>query len=103
MSPRASLGLLITAGVLASASADAAGLSPNLNIRSTGPTNTATLATGRIPGHGYPSYTPPPAVYGGPRPHITQFNSNDQFDTNGNINPGGGGGGTKPSKSPNLK
>jgi hypothetical protein len=101
MSPRAFLVLLVTAGVLASASADAAGLSPNLNFHSTGPSSTTVLATGRTPGYG-PSYVPPPS-YGGSRPRFTQFDSNDQFDTNGNINPGGGGGGAKPGKSPNLK
>ena len=36
-------------------------------------------------------------------PPIPRNNSNDQFDTNGNLNPGGGdGGGVKPSKKPNL-
>ena len=101
MSPRATLVLLITAGVLASASADAGTISPNLNIRSIGPSNTTMLAAGRTADH-YPAYTPPPAV--APRPRFTQqFNSNDAFDTNGNINPGGGGGGDKPNKKPSLQ
>jgi hypothetical protein len=78
--------------VLASASADAAGLSPNLNMRSSSTNNTTTFA-GRPAGH-YGPTTPPP---------IPRSTSNDQFDTNGNINPGGGGGSFKPGKSPNKK
>jgi hypothetical protein len=100
MSPRAALVLLVSAGMLASASADAAGLSPSLNIHSIGPGSITALAAGRTAGH-YPSYTPPPAV--SPDPHFTQFNSNNAFDSNGNINPGSGGGGNKPNKKPNLQ
>ena len=92
MSSRAFLALLITTGVLASASANAAGLSPSLNIHSPGLNNTATLAPR---GH-YPtgSTTPPP---------LWQSSANDPYDTSTNLNPGGGGGGVKPSKSPALK
>jgi len=91
--------LIAAAGLFADASAEAAGLSPNLNIRSPGPTNTMTMAAGRGYGSGYPA---PPAYAGPQRPRFTIFNSNDQFDTNGNLNPGGGGGGIKPGKHPNL-
>jgi hypothetical protein len=98
MSARATLLLLIAAGALAGARADAAGLSPNLTIRSTGPV----ITTFRTPGYGYPSYTPPPAVAVSPHAPV-RFNTNDQFDTGGNINPGSGGGGTKPGKKPNLQ
>jgi hypothetical protein len=91
--------ILVAASLLGGPRAEAAGLSPNLNIRSPGPTNTMTMAAGRGYGSGYPA----PPVYAGPqRPRITVFNSNDQFDTNGNLNPGGGGGGTKAGKHPNL-
>jgi hypothetical protein len=101
MSVRAStFAFLLTAGVLASASADAANLAPNFNIRSPAVTNAATLAAGR--GYDYPSYPAPPAAYP-TRPRFTEFETNDQFDTNGNLNPGGGGGGVKPGKEPNLR
>jgi len=92
MSPRSFLVLLTAAGVLASASADAAGLSPSLNIRTSSATNTMTFA-GRPPGH-YGPTTPPP---------IPRYAGNDPYDTSSNLNPGGGGGGVKPGKSPNKK
>ena len=44
MSPRSLLVLLTAAGVLASVTAGAANLSPNLSIRSPGVTNTTVLA-----------------------------------------------------------
>ena len=84
---------------LAGTSADAGNLAPNLNIRSPAVTNAATLSAGR--GYGYPSYVPPP-VAAPTRPRFTEFTTNDQFDTNGNLNPGGGGG-MKPGKKPNLQ
>ena len=92
MSSRAFVVFLIAAGVLASVSADAAGLSPNLNFHSSGLNNAATMASR---GH-YPSssYTPPP---------VYQSSANDPNDTSSNLNPGGGGGGVKPGKTPNLK
>jgi hypothetical protein len=92
MSPRIFLVLLATAGVLASASADAAGLSPNLSIRSSSVPNTAILA-------GHHGYYPTPK---GPPP-IPRSSANDPYDTSSNLNPGGGGGSYKPGKSPNLK
>jgi hypothetical protein len=93
MSLRALLVLLTTAGVLASVTADAANLSSNLSIRSLGPTNTNVLA-GRPPGYGYGPHTPPP---------LPRSSANDPFDTSSNLNPGGGGGGTKPGHKPNLQ
>ena len=95
MSPRSLLVLLTTAGVLASVTADAANLSPNLSIRSPGVTNTTVLA-GPPPGHGgYPAPKGPPP--------LPRSSANDPFDTSSNLNPGGGGGGIKPSNKPNLK
>jgi hypothetical protein len=91
---------LLTAGLLASASVDAANRAPNLNIRSPAVTNAATLAAGRS--YGYPSYPAPPAAYP-TRPSFAEFETNDPFDTNGNLNPGGGGGDVKPGKKPNLQ
>jgi hypothetical protein len=93
MSPRSLLVVLTTAGVLASASVDAANLPPNLSIRSLGVTNTTVLA-GRPPGYGYGPHTPPP---------LPRSSANDPFDTSSNLNPGGGGGGAKPSNKPNLQ
>ncbi|GLR84546.1 hypothetical protein [Bradyrhizobium iriomotense] len=90
--------------VLAAPAARAAGLSPNLSIHTTA-VNTTTLAPGRTY-NGYPSYKPPPAAYGGPRPPrgTTSFSSNSQFDdSTGNLNPGGGGSGTPTVKELNLQ
>jgi hypothetical protein len=95
VSPRSLLVLLTTAGVLASVTADAANLSPNLSIRSPGITNTTGFA-GPPPGHG---------GYGTPKgpPPLPRSSANDPFDTSSNLNPGGGGGGTKPSNKPNAQ
>jgi hypothetical protein len=95
MSPRSLLVLLTAAGVLASVTAGAANLSPNLSIRSPGVTNTTVLA-GPPPGQGgYPAPKGPPP--------LTRSSANDPFDTSSNLNPGGGGGGTKPSSKPSLR
>lgn len=96
MSPRSLQLLLIAAGVLSSVSADAAGLSPDLSIRSSGMNNTAVYA-GRPPGHG--------GYSGGyPAPPLPRSSANDPYDTSQNLNPGGGGGGgLKPNPKPNLK
>jgi len=108
----------VSAGLLASASAHAAGPSTLPTIH-TAPhismTNTMTsvpqvtpvvpITTDRPPchyGYGYGcGGSPPPAVYP-QNPRFTTGPTNDSFDTTGNLNPGGGGGGTKPGKKPNL-
>jgi hypothetical protein len=62
MSPRALFVVLTTAGVLASVSADAANMSPNLSIRSPSVTNTNVYA-GPPSGHdGYPTPKGPPPL-----------------------------------------
>ena len=86
------LSVLLTLILLGSATAEAASFISSPRIQ-TGPhitNNAAVLQT-------YPR------GYGGPKepPPIPRNNSNDQFDTNGNLNPGGGGG-VKPGKKPNL-
>jgi hypothetical protein len=89
---------------LAAPAVQAAGLSPNLSIHTTGMNGVTTMA-GRVDRN--PSYTAPPYYPGGPRgPRGTPtFTSNSQFDDpSGNLNPGGGGGsGTTPVKKPNLQ
>ncbi|MBR1092623.1 hypothetical protein JQ621_34695 [Bradyrhizobium manausense] len=95
MSPRFFLFVLTTIGALSSAAADAASLSTNLSIRSPGVSNTNVYA-GPPSGHGgYPGPKGPP-----PLPHSS---ANDPFDSSTNLNPGGGGGGTKPSNKPSLQ
>jgi hypothetical protein len=95
MSPRALFVVLTTAGVLASVSADAANMSPNLSIRSPSVTNTNVYA-GPPSGHdGYPTPKGPPP--------LPRSSANDPYDTSTNLNPGGGGGGIKPGNKPNLK
>lgn len=91
MSSRTLLVLLTTAGVLTSLAANAANFGPNLSIRSSSVTNqTTTLATR---GYGTPKGPPP----------IPQSRANDPYDHSMNLNPGGGGGGTKPSHKPSLQ
>ena len=116
---RASLVLLIAAGLLASANAEAASLNiptmritPPVSINNTIRSN-VTIAPVKPIGpvmtmdHHPPCYSgcagaPPPAYQRYPR--RTVFDSNDQFDTTGNLNPGGGnGGGIKPGKKPNAQ
>lgn len=95
MSSRFFLVLLTTIGALSSATADAASLSTNLSIRSPGVSNTNTYA-GSPSGHGgYPTPKGPPP--------LPRSSANDPFDSSSNLNPGGGGGGTKPSNKPSLQ
>jgi hypothetical protein len=84
---------LTTLTALAAPAANAAGLSPNLSIR-TGNTNTTTLARGHDWGS-VPHVAPP----------ITHYNPSNLDDSSGNLNPGSGGGGsgTTPVKKPNLQ
>jgi hypothetical protein len=89
MPSRASLALLIAAGLLASASANAAGLSPNLNIRSPSLNNTAVMG-------GHVGHIPPTIA---PTWHSS---ANDPYDQSTNLNPSSGGG-VKPDKKPALK
>lgn len=94
MSPRFFLVLLTTVGALGSATADAASLSTNLSIRSPGLSNANVYADPS--GHGgYPTPKGPPP--------LPRSSANDPFETSSNLNPGGGGGGTKPSNKPNLQ
>ena len=110
MSPRLVIVLLISLTAVAGSAANAASFSTNMNTRMTGPgvsagqtTTLAPVPTHRGYGGAGGSY-PPPAYGGGQRPpRLTTFNSNDQFDTNGNLNPGSGGGDFKPSKTPAHK
>ena len=95
MSPRFLLVLLTTAGALGGATADAANLSPNLGIRSPGVSNTAIFAGSPTGRGGYP--TPKPA------PPLIRSSANDPYDASTNLNPGGGGGGAKPSNKPSLR
>jgi hypothetical protein len=110
----------IVATLLATASAHAAGPStlptihtaPHISI-----TNTLTsvprvtpvvpITTARPPCHGYGygygyGCGGPPAPVDPQNPRFTVGPTDDQFDTTGNLNPGGGGGATKPGKKPNL-
>ena len=108
----------IVATLLASASAHAASLPTMPTIR-TAPHISMSDAVTSVPqvtpivpittasppchgyGYGYGCGGPPPPAY--PQyPRFTSGPTNDQFDTTGNLNPGGGGGGTKPGKKPNL-
>ncbi len=88
---RALLVMLTSAGVLTSMAANAANFGPNLSIRSPGVTNSTTTIAGR--GYGTPKGPPP----------IPQSRANDPYDNSQNLNPGGGGGGTKPSHKPSLQ
>ena len=121
MSTRATLVLLTTAGMLAGANANAASFStmptihsaPRLNlsvtsgVATTSPVVPITTTDHRPPchygyGYGCTGLPAPPAV--GPHyPRLTIGPTNDQFDTTGNLNPGGGGGGVKPGKKPNAQ
>jgi hypothetical protein len=106
------LSFVVTAGVLANVGAHAANLSfvPTMSAGSQigwgGSTNQAMpVDTFRHP----PCYAdygcggaPAPATYPGYPHRLQLFDTNDQFDTTGNLNPGGGGGGVKPGKKPNL-
>jgi hypothetical protein len=91
MSPRFFLVLLTTVGTLGTATADAAGLSTNLSIRSPGLSNATVLAG--------PRSLPTPKL----APPLLRSSANDPYDTSTNLNPGGGGGGTKPSNKPSLQ
>ncbi len=94
MSDRYLLVAFTVAGVLYGATADAANVSFNSGIHSPGVSNTTATMGGRPPGNGYGPRTPPPL------PHSS---ANDPFDNSQNLNPGGGGGGTKPSHKPSLQ
>ena len=74
--------------------ANAAGLSPNLSIRSTN-TNAATLNGRNNPWGSHP----------GPAPIVDRSTMDVYGDKTGNLNPGSGGGGsgTTPIKKPNLQ
>ena len=91
MSSRALLVLLAAAGILASATANAASFSPNLSLRSPGATNTSTLAgPSGYGGYGTPKGPPP----------LPRSGANDPYDTSSNLNPGGDGSGFKPGNKP---
>jgi hypothetical protein len=117
VSPKASLktlafSLVLASSIIASVGAHAAGLSfgPTISGGSQigwgGSVNQVMpVDTFRHP----PCYAdygcgpaPAPATYPGYPHRPTLFDTNDQFDTTGNLNPGGGGGGVKPGKKPNL-
>jgi hypothetical protein len=115
---RATVSLLIAAGMLASASANSASFSTMPTIH-TGPrlnlnvTPSVTPITPVVPitttDHRGPCYgcgAPPPAApcyYHPADCRLTFGPTNDQFDTTGNLNPGGGGGGVKSGKKPNAQ
>jgi len=56
--------------------------------------NTMVFASPPSGHHGYPAPKVPP---------LPRSSANDPFDTGSNLNPGGGGGGTKPSNKPSLR
>ena len=123
--PRTCLVLLIAAGTFTSATAEAGGFStipsirvaPRITVSSTTITPMRPVMPIETADHhlrchygyrcgdeyGYGSGEPPAPAVAPQHSRVTVFNTNDQFDTTGNPNPGGGDSGMKPGKKPNAQ